>query len=573
VETQSIVVLDFGAQYSQLIARRIRENKVFSVVLPFNAKLDEIRSYNPAGIILSGGPSSVYDKNAPHANKKVFDLGVPVLGICYGLQFMVYALGGKVTPATKREYGHAKVEMQVADSPLFAGLPKLLAVWMSHGDSAEELPAGFRLTAKTPHAVAAIENPGRRMFAVQFHPEVHHTPLGADILRNFALNICGAPPNWTGQHFIDSTIAQVKKQVGGGRAICALSGGVDSSVAAVLVDRAMRDASGKSRLTCVFVNNGVLRQNEFEKVQQNLRDNLGLHLVAVDATDRFMKKLAGVTDPEKKRKIIGKEFIAVFEDEARKIIRNASVETEQALSPAATGKRATATGGKTGLGKGTTSVVPSTAVKKAASAAEGRTPELENFWLVQGTLYPDVIESRSVRGPSEVIKSHHNVGGLPAKMKLKLIEPLKDLFKDEVRRIGRDLGMPEDILQRQPFPGPGLAVRILGEVTKARADLLRECDDIVVTEIKKAGLYTKIWQSFAVLLPVMSVGVMGDQRTYAYTCAIRAVHSEDGMTADWVPLPHEVLKTISSRIVNEVKGVNRVVYDITSKPPGTIEWE
>jgi GMP synthase (glutamine-hydrolysing) len=521
VETQSIVVLDFGAQYSQLIARRIREQKIFSVVLPFNASLEEIRSYSPVGIILSGGPSSVYDKDAPLADKSVFDLGIPVLGICYGLQFMVYSLGGKVRPAAKREYGHAKVEIEHSDSQLFQGLPKLLAVWMSHGDEAEELPPGFRLTAKTPNAVAAIENAERKMWAVQFHPEVHHTPLGSDILRNFALNICGANPSWTPQHFIDATVAQVKQRVGNGRAICALSGGVDSSVAAVLVDRAMRDASGKSRLTCVFVNNGVLRKNEFEKVQQNLRDNLGLHLVAVDATDRFMQKLAGVIDPETKRKIIGNEFIEVFDDEARRIEKE----------------------------------------------------EGEVEWLVQGTLYPDVIESRSVRGPSQVIKSHHNVGGLPEKMKLKLIEPLKDLFKDEVRRTGRDLGMPEDILQRQPFPGPGLAVRILGEVTKERADLLRECDEIVVGEIKKAGLYQKIWQSFAVLLPVMSVGVMGDQRTYAYTCAVRAVHSEDGMTADWVPLPYEVLKTISNRIVNEVRGVNRVVYDITSKPPGTIEWE
>jgi len=521
VETQSIVVLDFGAQYSQLIARRIREQKIFSVVLPFNASLEEIRSYSPMGIILSGGPSSVYDKDAPLADKSVFDLGIPVLGICYGLQFMVYALGGKVRPAAKREYGHAQVEIQQADSQLFQGLPHEIAVWMSHGDSAEELPPGFRLTAKTPHAVAAIENAERKMWAVQFHPEVHHTPLGSDILRNFALGICGAKPSWTPQHFIDATVAQVKQQVGNGRAICALSGGVDSSVAAVLVDRAMRDASGKSRLTCVFVNNGVLRKNEFEKVQKNLRDNLGLHLVAVDATERFMQKLAGVTDPETKRKIIGNEFIEVFDAEAHRILKE----------------------------------------------------EGEVEWLVQGTLYPDVIESRSVRGPSQVIKSHHNVGGLPETMKLKLIEPLKDLFKDEVRRIGRDLGMPEDILQRQPFPGPGLAVRILGEVTKERADLLRECDEIVVGEIKKAGLYQKIWQSFAVLLPVMSVGVMGDQRTYAYTCAVRAVHSEDGMTADWVPLPYEVLKTISNRIVNEVRGVNRVVYDITSKPPGTIEWE
>jgi GMP synthase (glutamine-hydrolysing) len=359
------------------------------------------------------------------------------------------------------------------------------------------------------------------MWAVQFHPEVRHTQSGADILRNFALRICSAKPTWTPQHFIDSTIASVRQTVGNGRAICALSGGVDSAVAATLVDRALRSGNSPSRLTSVFVNNGVLRKNEFEKVQRNLRDKLGLHMVAVDATDRFLSKLAGVVDPEKKRKIIGNEFIAVFDEEAHRIEKE----------------------------------------------------EGEVEWLVQGTLYPDVIESRSVRGPSQIIKSHHNVGGLPDKMKLKLIEPLKELFKDEVRKIGRDLGMPEEILQRQPFPGPGLAVRILGEVTPERLTILRECDDIVVSEIKKAGLYPKIWQSFAVLLPVMSVGVMGDQRTYANTCAIRAVHSEDGMTADWVPLPHEVLKTISSRIVNEVKGVNRVVYDITSKPPGTIEWE
>jgi GMP synthase (glutamine-hydrolysing) len=520
VETQSIVVLDFGAQYSQLIARRIREQSVFSVVLPCNATLEEIRSYSPVGIILSGGPSSVYDQDAPLTDPGIFKLGLPMLGICYGLQYMVYALGGKVRPAAKREYGHAKVEVE-AGSRLFEGLPKVLAVWMSHGDEAEALPDGFKLTAKSPSAVAAIENAEKQMWAVQFHPEVHHTPLGTDILRNFALKICGAKPNWTAQRFIDETVAIVRKTVGSGRAICALSGGVDSAVAAVLVDRAMRVGKEPTRLTCVFVNNGVLRKNEFEKVQQNLRDKLGLHLIAVDATERFISKLAGVTDPETKRKIIGSEFIAVFDEEAHRIEKE-----------------------------------------------EGSVD-----WLVQGTLYPDVIESRSVRGPSQIIKSHHNVGGLPEKMKLKLIEPLKELFKDEVRRIGRDLGMPEEILQRQPFPGPGLAVRIVGEVTPDRTAILRECDEIVVDEIKKAGLYNKIWQSFAVLLPVMSVGVMGDQRTYAYTCAVRAVHSEDGMTADWVPLPHEVLKTMSSRIVNEVKGVNRVVYDITSKPPGTIEWE
>ena len=520
METQSIVVLDFGAQYSQLIARRIRELNVFSAVLPCNATLEEIRSYSPVGIILSGGPSSVYDLDAPVADPQVFALGLPILGICYGLQYMVHALGGKVRPASKREYGHAQVEVDGTESRLFEGVPKSLNVWMSHGDEAERLPAGFQLTAKSPNAVAAIENSEQKMWAVQFHPEVHHTPLGKDILRNFALNICGAQPIWTAQRFIDATVEQVRKQVGNGRAICALSGGVDSSVAAVLVDRAMRD-SGQTRLTCVFVNNGVLRKNEFEKVQQTLHDKLGLHLVAVDASKRFLSRLAGVTDPEAKRKIIGNEFIAVFDHEAQRIEKE-----------------------------------------------EGRVE-----WLVQGTLYPDVIESRSVRGPSQVIKSHHNVGGLPEKMQLKLIEPLKELFKDEVRRIGRDLGMPEEILQRQPFPGPGLAVRVLGEVTEERLRILKDCDEIVVDEIKKAGLYQKIWQSFAVLLPVMSVGVMGDQRTYANTCAIRAVHSEDGMTADWVPLPYEVLKTMSSRIVNEVKGVNRVVYDITSKPPGTIEWE
>ena len=521
VRTQSIVILDFGAQYSQLIARRIREQNVFSVVLPCTASLDEIRSYSPVGIVLSGGPSSVYDRDAPRADRAVLDLGVPVLGICYGLQWMVHALDGTVRPADKREYGHVGVEVTDGAAGLFHSLPQKFNVWMSHGDEAVALPPGFRATACSPSALAAIEDPERKLWAVQFHPEVRHTEHGTAMLRNFALRICGAQPNWTPQHFIDTTIANVREVVANGRAICALSGGVDSAVAATLVDRALRDEKGRSRLTSVFVNNGVLRKDEFLKVQQSLRDKLGLHLDAVDASDRFLGKLAGVTDPEMKRKIIGNEFIAVFEEEAQRIEKT-----------------------------------------------EGKVD-----WLVQGTLYPDVIESRSVRGPSQVIKSHHNVGGLPEKMKLKLIEPLKELFKDEVREIGRDLGMPEEILQRQPFPGPGLAVRIVGEVTRERLEILRECDAIVVGEIKKAGLYQKIWQSFAVLLPVMSVGVMGDQRTYAYTCAIRAVHSEDGMTADWVPLPHAVLQTMSNRIVNEVKGVNRVVYDITSKPPGTIEWE
>ncbi len=522
METQSIVVLDFGAQYSQLIARRIREQKIFSVVLPFNASLEEIRSYSPVGIILSGGPSSVYDQDAPLADKSVFDLGIPVLGICYGLQFMVYALGGKVRPAAKREYGHAEVEIQEASSQLFHGLPKLLTVWMSHGDSAEELPPGFRLTAKTANAVAAIENAERKMWAVQFHPEVHHTPLGSDILRNFALGICGAKPSWTPQHFIDATVAQVKQQVGSGRAICALSGGVDSSVAAVLVDRAMRDAIGQ---VAAYLRLRQQRRAAQERVRESSAKSARPSWAA-RGCGRCHRTLHAETGGRQRS---GDEA----QDHRQRIHRGV----------------------------------------RRRSASHSAQEEGEVEWLVQGTLYPDVIESRSVRGPSQVIKSHHNVGGLPEKMKLKLIEPLKDLFKDEVRRIGRDLGIPEDILQRQPFPGPGLAVRILGEVTQERADLLRECDEIVVGEIKKAGLYQKIWQSFAVLLPVMSVGVMGDQRTYAYTCAVRAVHSEDGMTADWVPLPYEVLKTISNRIVNEVRGVNRVVYDITSKPPGTIEWE
>ncbi|HXP11587.1 MAG TPA: glutamine-hydrolyzing GMP synthase, partial [Acidobacteriaceae bacterium] len=446
MDTSSIVILDFGSQYTQLIARRIREQNVFSVVVPCSASLAEIQAHHPIGLILSGGPCSVYDPDAPVADPAIFSLGLPVLGICYGLQFLTHHLGGKVRSADKREYGPAQVSIVPGqeENPLFAGLPPSLDVWMSHGDEALELPPGFSLTARTANAVAGIADPSRNLWAVQFHPEVRHTPRGTELLRNFLFRICHAQPNWTPAHFIQSTVAAIREQVGDGRAICALSGGVDSSVAAVLVERAIGD-----RLTCVFVNNGVLRKNEFLQVQQNMRDRLGLRLVAVDAGDRFLSRLAGVLDPEQKRKIIGKEFIEVFDEQAVHILQNQ---------------------------------------QSSATVA----------WLVQGTLYPDVIESSSVKGPSQTIKSHHNVGGLPANMKLKLIEPLRDLFKDEVRRIGRDLDMPAEILERQPFPGPGLAVRILGEVTPERVALLQEADDIVVSEIKAAGLYTKIWQSFAV---------------------------------------------------------------------------
>jgi GMP synthase (glutamine-hydrolysing) len=519
VDTSTIVILDFGSQYTQLIARRIREFHVFSVVLPCTASLEQVRALHPNGLILSGGPSSVYDADAPAADPKLLEMGLPVLGICYGLQFIVHHLGGRVEPAPAREYGHAEVDV-LSETALFRGLPQRLHVWMSHGDQAKMLPDGFRPTAQTSNALAGIADETRKMWAVQFHPEVAHTRQGMELLKNFVLDICGAKPDWTPEHFIQSTVERVRAQVGDGHAICGLSGGVDSSVAAVLVSKAIGD-----RLTCIFVNNGVLRKDEFAKVQKTMREQLGLRVVAVDSSERFLKRLAGVTDPEQKRKAIGNEFISVFDDEALKIFES-----------------------------------------------ERHTGE-EIAWLVQGTLYPDVIESSSVKGPSQTIKSHHNVGGLPADMKLKLIEPLRDLFKDEVRRIGRDLGMPDEVLERQPFPGPGLAVRILGEVTAERVALLQQADDIVVSEIKAAGLYRKVWQSFAVLLPVKSVGVMGDQRTYGYTCCVRAVESEDGMTADWAPLPFEVLRSISSRIVSEVRGINRVVYDITSKPPGTIEWE
>jgi GMP synthase (glutamine-hydrolysing) len=515
-ELGGIVVLDFGGQYTQLIARRIREQQVFSAILPCTAPIEEIRALAPAGIVLSGGPSSVYDAGAPKCDPNVLNLGVPVLGICYGLQWIAHTLGGEVSRAGKREYG--RMTLDVADTNgLLAGFPKTLSTWNNHGDHVLQLPKGFRCTGRTDNAISAAEDPNRRIYAVQFHPEVKHTERGTDVLRNFVFQICHAEPKWSGGAFITETVASIRQKVGDDRVICALSGGVDSAVAAVLVGKAIGE-----KLTNVFVDTGLLRKNEYHDTLELLRDRMGLNVIGVDASERFLGKLKDVTDPEQKRKIIGREFIAVFVDEA----------------------------------------------KKLANAAAGKLN-----YLVQGTLYPDVIESVSVKGPSAVIKTHHNVGGLPADMPFQLIEPLRDLFKDEVRRIGAELGLPAEMLKKHPFPGPGLAVRLLGEVTPERLAMLREADAIVTGEIRRAGLYDKIWQAFAVLLPVQSVGIMGDGRSYGWTVAVRAVESEDAMTADWSRLPSDVLERISSRISNEVAGINRVVYDISSKPPGTIEWE
>jgi GMP synthase (glutamine-hydrolysing) len=519
-ERGGIVVLDFGGQYTQLIARRVREQQVFSAILPCTAPLDEIRSFEPVGIILSGGPSSVYDKDAPKCDARVLEQNIPVLGICYGMQWITHTLGGKVQTAERREYGRADVNLGQAHSdkcPLFADLPDSLRIWNNHGDKVLSLPEGFRAVGHTENAISAVEHPQRKIYAVQFHPEVNHTERGTELLRNFIFRVCQADPKWSGAAFIEETVASIKAKVGDKRAICALSGGVDSTVAAALVHRAIGD-----RLTNVFVNTGMLRKNEFADTLQMYKEKLGLRVIGVDATDRFLAQLAGIADPEEKRKRIGREFIAIFAEEALKL----------------------------------------------SSQSEG-----EIAYLVQGTLYPDVIESVSVKGPSAVIKTHHNVGGLPEKMPFALIEPLRDLFKDEVRRIGRELGLPEEVLLKHPFPGPGLAVRLLGPVTSGDLVTLRDADAIVTAEIRQAGLYNKVWQAFAVLLPVRSVGVMGDFRTYGLTVAVRVVESDDAMTADWVRLPGDVLERISTRIVNEVRGVTRVVYDISSKPPGTIEWE
>ncbi len=511
---EKIIILDFGSQTTQLIARRIREQKVYCEIHPFTTDIKKIRELNPNGIVLSGGPASVYDSDAPISDKAILDLGVPVLGICYGAQLMIQQLGGQVERAEKREFGKADLAIKITDG-LFAGLETgdiMHQVWMSHGDRVEVIPEGFIATAISDNSpFAALRHTTRPFVAVQFHPEVAHTLIGNDVLRNFIFGICGCSPSWTMHSFIESTVAEIRQKIGTAKVICALSGGVDSSVVAAIVHRAIGD-----QLTCIYVNNGLMRTGESESILRFFREKSKLKVIDVEATDFFLGELNGVEDPEVKRKKIGLGFIKIFEDEASK------------------------------LG--------------------------DVSYLAQGTLYPDVIESVSFRGEAP-IKSHHNVGGLPEVMKLDLIEPLRELFKDEVRELGLELGLPEEAIYRQPFPGPGLGIRIMGEVTSERLDILRQADVIVLDEMKKSGYYRKVWQSFAVLLPIQTVGVMGDFRTYENVVAIRAVDSRDAMTADWSKLPYEILHTISSRIINEVRGVNRVVYDISSKPPATIEWE
>ncbi|MFN2598319.1 MAG: glutamine-hydrolyzing GMP synthase [Pyrinomonadaceae bacterium] len=510
----TIVILDFGSQYTQLIARRIRELNVYCQIYPYNAPISHVLELNPTGLILSGGPSSVYDLGAPRLTNNLLEqVKCPVLGICYGFQLLTVELGGEVNPSQNKEYGYARLTITEQSSPLFKGLPNEIDAWLSHGDYVTTLPAGFRSTARTANALNAFENLNRGLFGVQFHPEVAHTPLGIEILRNFVLNICGAHADWTPSSIIEREVNAIRSRVQNKSVICALSGGVDSTVAASLVHRAI----GKKQ-SCVFVDTGLMREGEFESIINLFKQFTDLNVHGVRAGERFLSALAGVTDPEQKRRIIGQVFIEVFENEA----------------------------------------------------AHFGDPE----YLVQGTLYPDVIESNSAHGgPSAVIKSHHNVGGLPSDLRFKLIEPLRELFKDEVRTIGRSLNIPEEILKRHPFPGPGLAVRIIGEITEFNLQVLRAADVLVEEELRSADLYDSVWQAFPVLLPVSSVGVMGDFRTYEKVIAIRVVNSSDGMTADWTRLPYDVLARISGRIVAEIRGVNRVVYDITSKPPGTIEWE
>lgn len=511
---EQIILLDFGSQYTQVIARRVRECNVYSVILRYDTPAAEIAALKPSGLILSGGPASVYAKDAPLPDPEIFRLGTPVLGICYGLQILGHFLGGKVEPGHKREFGKGTLRVQDSFSPLFANLPETLQVWNSHGDRLTRLPAGFKAVATTENSDgAAIQNLDAKMFGLQFHPEVAHTPRGREIIANFVHNICGCGKNWTMRNYIEQAVEDLRAKIGNEQVILGLSGGVDSSVAAALIHKAIGD-----QLTCIFVNNGLLRGRESEVVREVFGRHFKIKLQYENASRLFLSQLKGVTEPERKRKIIGRTFIEVFES----------------------------------------------ATKRAGKAK----------FLAQGTLYPDVIESVPIAGnPAAMIKSHHNVGGLPKRMRFQLVEPLKCLFKDEVRELGLELGLPREIVLRQPFPGPGLAVRILGEVTPSRLEILRNADSIVVEEMKNSGWYYKIWQSFAVLLPVRSVGVMGDERTYDYTIAVRAVDSQDGMTADWVKLPYELLETLSNRIINEVKGVNRVCFDITSKPPGTIEWE